>query len=433
MSLVNQMLQDLEHRRSAEVKVSPLGGLSAGGVAVSTTPSINYLLLGTTLVLAFVVVFVLIYLLGLQKPMDAAALSELGRAPLEPSLLTPPATLEVVPEIIQKVMPVVETEIVAAELVTKAEPMVSTETELKMQQPAAKPKQALVTKSSLKKNAESVEQANSVNTATVASSNLAVVNVESEDAGSVSIVETASTDRDAMPQSVSTNGPQSTVVTEVVNKTIRPLSSEQQAQIAFQQAVKLIARGDEKNAQHALEKSLAHNPLHERARETLAASFLNTGRVSEAAHSLREGLRLQPGSAPLAKLYARVLVNQGENDAALAVLERARPSAAGEVDYYALLAVLYRGAGKHAQAARIYEQMLKLRPAVAAWWMGLALAQDAMGESDQALSAYQRAQRAGGLNSEVLHYVQSRIAALTPSALETSLQVVSEDSDGFED
>jgi len=432
MSLVNQMLQDLEHRRSAEARVSPLGGLSASGVAMSTTPSINYLLLGTTLMLAFVVVFVLIYLFGLQRPMDAVPLADLGRTPQEHSLVTPPVTLEAVPEKMPTVTPVVETVLVAPKLSPQAKLVVSTETVMKMQQPAAKPKQAVVTKSSVKKNSGSDGQENSVKTATTASSTVAMMNDESEDVGSVSIVELTSTDSDAVQQSATTDRPQSTVV-EAVNKTIRPLSSEQQAQIAFQQAVKLLGRGKEAEAENALEKALSHNPVHQRARETLAALLLNTGRVSEAADSLREGLRLQPRSAPLAELYARVLVNQGDNDAAVAVMERARPSAADEVDYYVLLAALYRGAGKYAQAVQIYEEMLKARPGVAAWWMGLALSQDAMGESEQALTAYQRAQRAGGLKPEVQQYVQVRIDALTPSVAVKSFHLVSEDGDGFED
>jgi MSHA biogenesis protein MshN len=161
--------------------------------------------------------------------------------------------------------------------------------------------------------------------------------------------------------------------------------------------------------------------------------LLNTGRVSEAAESLREGLRLRPSATPLAKLYARVLVDQGDNDAAVAVLERAAPQVAADPNYFALLAVLYRGVGKHAQAAQVYQQMLKIQSGVAAWWMGLALSKDAMGESAQALEAFQRAQHAGGLKAEVLQYVLSRIAALTPIVAEKSLPVIANDSDDFED
>ena len=201
----------------------------------------------------------------------------------------------------------------------------------------------------------------------------------------------------------------------------------------FQDAVKLLGRGDESGAQQKLEKALSIEPVHIRARETLFALLLNTGRVSEAVEKLSEGLRLRPTSAPLAKLYARVLVDQGDNDAAVAVLERARPSAVADPDYYALLAALYRGVGKHAQASQTYQQILQVRPGVAVWWMGLALSEDAMGSATKALEAYQRAQRSGGLKPEVVQYVQSRIAALIPSALGNTSRVVVDDNDGFAD
>jgi len=47
---------------------------------------------------------------------------------------------------------------------------------------------------------------------------------------------------------------------------------------------------------------------------------------------------------------------------------------------------------------------------------GLALSEDAMGESAPALNAFQRAQRAGGLSATVMKYLQARIVALTPVA-----------------
>jgi MSHA biogenesis protein MshN len=198
------------------------------------------------------------------------------------------------------------------------------------------------------------------------------------------------------------------------NKTIRPLTTDQQSQLAFQRAVKMLGRGKQQAAQLALEESLSFAPTHMRARETLAALLLNEGRVSEAASSLRDGLQLMAGATPLAKLYARILVDQGDITTAVSVLERAQPAVSADPEYYALLAALYRQEKKHAQAARTYQQILMQRPGVASWWMGLALSEDAMGESAQALNAFQRAQRAGGLSAEVMKYVQARIDTLAP-------------------
>ena len=407
MSLVNQMLQDLEHRRTAEAGISPLGGLSSSGASVAATQSINYLLMGATILLTVAVVVVLIYLFGLKQsvvvgPMVKAEVPVI--LPLEATAIPPRAELK---------------------------------TEPKSQQSVVGMKRSLIEKDSLnaiQTDNQSVVPAQKVIVKTKKPVPLtaSVMSEPEEGVGSISIRKPASKNKTAPLSLASVGNEKNKTAPSNVNKTIRPLTIEQQAQMAFQDAVKMLGRGDESGAQQKLEKALSIEPAHMRARETLSALLLNTGRVSEAAETLSEGLRLRPASATLAKLYARVLVDQGDNDAAVAVLERARPLVASDPEYYSLLAVLYRGVGKYAQASQVYQQMLQVRPGVAVWWMGLALSEDAMGASAKALEAYQRAQRSGGLKAEVLKYVQSRIAALTPAESDTSSHAV-DDNDGFED
>ena len=407
MSLVNQMLQDLEHRRTAEAGISPLGGLSSSGAAVVTTQSINYLLMGATILLTVAVVVVLIYLFGLKQPVVEEPMVKTDLPvilPLEAPVIPPRTDL-------------------------KAEP--------KFQQSAVGMKRSPIEKDSLnaiQATNQSVTPAQNiiVKTKNPAPLTTSVKSEPEEGVGSISIRKPASKNKTAPVSLASVADEKNKTVPSNVNKTIRPLTIEQQAQMAFQDAVKMLGRGDESGAQQKLEKALSIEPAHLRARETLSALLLNTGRVSEAAETLSEGLRLRPASTALAKLYARVLVDQGDNDAAVAVLERARPLVASDPEYYSLLAVLYRGVGKHAQASQVYQQMLQVRPGVAVWWMGLALSEDAMGSSAKALEAYQRAQHSGGLKAEVLKYVQSRIAALTPVTSDTSLRTA-DDNDGFED
>ena len=410
------MLQDLEQRRTAEAGVSPLGGLSASGVGVSASQPVNYLLLGAILSLVFAVVFALIYLFGLKSSVTA-----------ESNATEPVAVLSV------KTISTPNAELASPR---QKEARAEQSTVSSSDQMAISPKvqgRANV-KVAVKASEKIKPQHAEMKTVQPASVTLPIVNDAAGVEGSVSIVESTSGNGAATVSATSAEGQADLPGNDSVNKTIRPLTSEQQAQLAFQDAVKLLGRGDESGAQRALEKALLFEPSHVRARETLSALMLNTGRVSEAGDRLREGLRLQPTSTPLAKLYARVLVNQGDNASAVVVLERAAPRVGDDPDYYALLAALYRTVGKHAQAAQVYQEILRLRPGVAAWWMGLALAQDAMGASAESLEAYRRAQRAGGLSAEVLQYVQTRIAALTPDvAKPVSKPGVTDDTNGFGD
>lgn len=393
MSLINQMLRDLEQRRTAEAGVSPLGGLSASGTPTQTINfSMNYVTLAVVVTVAVGVVIA--YLLGMQqRPVDMLVK---GSMTAQDRVQTKPVgNVPVIEPVVAPVTVPVTVSVKRDQLI--AEKKMSTHV---MQETLATAEK----KVKVVKNTVAVRQV----VATVQEKDVAVV----EEPASIVVVKAVT--EDAGKPTVATDSPINTE--EDFNKTIRPLTADEQSQLAFQHAVKMLGRGKQQAAKLALEKSLSFAPTHLRARETLAALLLNEGRVAEAASSLREGLRLMAGATSLAKLYARILVDQGDIPMAVTVLERARPAVSADPEYHALLAALYRQQKKYAQAAHAYQQILMQRPGVASWWMGLALSEDAMGESAPALNAFQRAQRAGGLSATVMKYLQARIVALTPVA-----------------
>jgi len=353
MSLINQMLRDLEQRRTTEIEVSPLGGLSASGsITQAVGISVNYVTLSIVMAMIFMGGVLVAYLLGGQQ--QTVITENMVAAIYEEE--TSSFVTHIVPE---------NTKITPLPTMEKSDFTVTTKTK--------------AIKTTAKKTvAEKI---------TPAAIRLDVEN----------IIETA-------PVSSGDN----------INKIIRPLTNEQQSQLAFQHALDMLARNNQQSARIALEDALSFSPAHLQARETLAAILLNTGRISEAASRLNEGLHLMPDAAPLAKLYARILVDQGDTADAITVLERAPPTVKADPEYHALLAALYQQVKKYVQAAKIYQQILLQHPEVAQWWMGLGLAQDAMGKANLALEAFQRAQHTGGLGDKVLKYVQARIIALTP-------------------
>ncbi len=353
MSLINQMLHDLEQRHTTGMGSSPLRGLSASGsIAQPVGNSINYMVLAVIVAGGFVSAMVMAYLLGNQQQTVATE---------NTAIVTPKKEI---PDFIADTLP---KSITTTLITAKPEPAVEARKTM-IKTIAKKPVAKKIIPKAIKPRVEN-------------------------------IIETT-------PVSPEGN----------INKIIHPLTGEQKAQLAFQHAIHMLSRNHQQGAQLALEEALSFSPVHFQARETLAAILLNTGRMNEAASVLSEGLQLMPTAAPLAKLYARILVDQDDAAAAVMVLERARPVVATDPEYHALLAALYQQVEKYAQAAHTYRQILLQRPGVASWWMGLALAQDAMGEASLALDAFQRAQRAGGLSDVVLKYIQARIAALTPMA-----------------
>ncbi|NOX76530.1 MAG: tetratricopeptide repeat protein, partial [Gammaproteobacteria bacterium] len=209
-----------------------------------------------------------------------------------------------------------------------------------------------------------------------------------------------------------------------MQKQVRPLDASQKARMNLKAAVKALAHNDNQTAIIRLRESLQQDASLLRARETLVALYLNTGRSSEAADVLRAGLQRAPKTTSLAMLYARLLANQRQLSQALSVLERARPAMADNLSFYALLAAYYQRDGKHAQAVSIYRDAVKYQPTVASWWLGLGVSLDAMNspqgnDYQEVLNAFQQAYRGGGLSAEVRTYVRSRIevlAALVPDS-----------------
>ncbi len=355
MSLINQMLRDLEQRHTSRVASSPLSGLDVSGAITQPVGlSINYMAPITMVAVVFMTGVLVAYLLSSQQQTGVAE----NIMAITPEQEPPDFVANIGPENTQKN---ISSTTVTSDF-SRTDKMKTVEIIIK------KPVEKKVAPADITPNIENITEATAVNRE------------------------------------------------QNFNKVIHPLTDTQQSQLAFQRAIQMLSRNNPQDAQLALEEALSFSPVHLRARETLAAIFLNTGRISEAASSLKEGLHLKPAAAPLAKLYARILVDQGDIVNAVAVLERAHPGMAADPEYYALLAALYQQLEKYAQAAHVYQQILLRHPGTAHWWMGLALAQEAMGETTRALDAFQRAQRAGGLSDAVLKYIQTRILALTSVA-----------------
>ncbi len=198
-----------------------------------------------------------------------------------------------------------------------------------------------------------------------------------------------------------------------MHKRQRPLTPTQRAEQAYRRALAEFARGDADTGEQALRAALRDDPDYLPAREVLAGVLLRGGRLVEAGELLREGLQRAPEHVLFARLYARVLLAQGQTNTAVHLLERHRPAAgAQQPDYDALLAALYQRSGRYAQAAGLYRRLVTLRPGAGAWWLGLGLALEGTGKLGQAAEAYRQALSTGSLPAASLTYVKQRLSVL---------------------
>ncbi|MDZ7803680.1 tetratricopeptide repeat protein [Thiohalophilus sp.] len=202
-----------------------------------------------------------------------------------------------------------------------------------------------------------------------------------------------------------------------VTKRNRPLSDEQRAELAYKQGYQLLGRDQTEAGERHLREALQHYRQHHRARELLAGVYIQSGRYVEAAALLKEGFALAPQNSQFAKLYARVLLKQDKLTQAIAVLERQPPPVGADRDYHALLAAIYQQAGYHLKAAATYRDLLRVNPRQGNWWLGLGISLEQLEKYTEARSAYERASNSPALPENLKEYAAKRMNALAAAGL----------------
>jgi MSHA biogenesis protein MshN len=109
---------------------------------------------------------------------------------------------------------------------------------------------------------------------------------------------------------------------------------------------------------------------------------------------------------------AKIAAIQQQDAQAIQLLEAHLGEAERDENYRALLAGLYQRTGMHVEAANHYRRLLGAFGDKPAYWLGFALAQDALNQPKVAAQAYQRVNQYADLQPQVRTYVQQRIAAL---------------------
>ncbi len=198
----------------------------------------------------------------------------------------------------------------------------------------------------------------------------------------------------------------------VIEKKVRPETSDERADRLYDAALRLAASGRRLEAAERYRSALKTFPGHRAAREQLALLLVKLNRSAEATEVLREGLRQDPTYTTFAKLQARILTDRNALEGALEVLRAAAPAVAEDPEYHAFVAALYQRKGEHTLAVSLYRQVLKHAPDASVWWMGLGISLEAEERTTAALEAFGRSAQLGNLDPETLRYVNRRIRAL---------------------
>lgn len=191
---------------------------------------------------------------------------------------------------------------------------------------------------------------------------------------------------------------------------VTPNAQWQDSQQA-QQAQQLIAQGKQPLAMAQLQRFLARTPRSPESTRVLLELYCQQGRVPAVEDLLKDADFLAAAERNYYK--ARLALMAQQDDQAIDLLESQLNTAQSLEHYRSLLAGLYQKNARYAQAAETYRGLLSDFGEKPAYWLGYALALDALAQKSLALQAYKRLNQFAELQTEVRAYVTQRIQALS--------------------
>lgn len=193
---------------------------------------------------------------------------------------------------------------------------------------------------------------------------------------------------------------------------VKEISPTQRAESEYRQASMYLQQGRQTEAMTSLQQTLKLDAQHAPARQALISLLLENNRQEDAMRELKQGLALDPNHSNFAMLLARLQVERASVNEAIITLQSGLSAGQERPDYLAFLAALKQKTGAHKEAIQLYRQSLKKHTNNAVWWMGLGISLQADGTAQEAIDAYKQAKTQPGLSAELQAFVDQKIAGL---------------------
>ena len=144
----------------------------------------------------------------------------------------------------------------------------------------------------------------------------------------------------------------------------------------------------------------------------LARAYLGGGEQARLLEWLPGQLSRMPDDSELRLLLGRAQLQAGDSRGAIATLERAAPPIVREPTYHALLAAAYQQTGQWRESAALYQRLSEVQPRQATWQLGLAIALEQLDQPSSAAGHYRLALQGTGLDDSSRRFASERAAAL---------------------
>jgi MSHA biogenesis protein MshN len=198
----------------------------------------------------------------------------------------------------------------------------------------------------------------------------------------------------------------------VIDKQVREMTPQQRAELAFRKGVNQIQESRASAAEASFREALREDPSHVAARQALLGLMLDAKRNQEAEQLLKQTLDLNPRQPRHAMVLARLEVDRGEVTGAINTLVAALPYVQSDPEYYAFLAALLQREGRHRETVDYYRAALRTAPGNGLWLMGLGISLRATSQFAEARESFQRAIETKQLNGELQAFTERQLREL---------------------
>jgi len=190
----------------------------------------------------------------------------------------------------------------------------------------------------------------------------------------------------------------------------RQMTPAQLSEQKMKEAEKALTQNNTEKAETLFEDILILQPEHKQARKKLAALWFGRQAYGAAINLLRQGIALDPNDSEYRLMAARIYLTNKDSESALNALKGLSDST--NTEYQSLKANLAQQSGDYALAINAYKSLLEIKPNDAKWLLGLAIAYDSNAEYSLAIQAYSEAIASDGLSKSSRDFAKQRKQAL---------------------
>ena len=190
----------------------------------------------------------------------------------------------------------------------------------------------------------------------------------------------------------------------------RQLTSKELVAQKLVRAEKSIKLNDIIKAEQLFEEVLIVEPNHKQARKKLAALWFGRKSYQQATNLLSQGISLDRNDAELRKLKARIHIQQGQHKAAYNTLKPL--SLLKEQEYQVMLANVSQQIKQYKSAIQAYKVLIDMQAYSGRWHLGLAIVYDKNSQFSLAVIEYALALTKSDLSVASAEFAQQRMQAL---------------------